>query len=502
MILDKYRKMGERCFLSIVVFLLAIYWLLFHFPCLNYYWNSDDLHLIRQFSKTEIIQVFSSTWDVDNIETPGFRPFTLLFNHFRYILIGESPAFHRLFLLVLMTALLWMIGWIFIKYGFRRRIVAFALLILVSTKSLTGDIVWIADGIHIFQNCLIVVSIILMILFIDSQSLWDGFFSLGFAWVALCTREDSFVLLLLMPFLFIVYYSQVKGFSNLKEIFHTKRRKFLVYFVFLFSISGITLLYRSLVIPGVPDVSSIMGMLNQVRCSVWIVGGIVARIMPVEWESIQEGGYLLELLTLLWGILIGLLALLFLVMSRKKAKLQVSGCLACLVLSCTPGLSVTRSNLVFIPTMFFSLVLSISVFEMLTVLSDTNPFERVSRTNTFYRAPSLILIMMICTLAVCGSLYRSIIQRLDVHPLSINQILQDYDFIFGYSAQFKPTIPIERRNYLIKKLSNFGIEADNKEPDLIFCDMYNKARIMTWWSIFSADNWKSVFIPIAAFLTP
>jgi hypothetical protein len=497
----KFIKIKDRYFLSILVILLAFYWLLFHYPSLNYYWSSDDLHLVRQFSKTEIIQVFSSTWDVDKIETPGFRPFTLLFNHFRFILIGESPANHRLFILSLMTGLLWMIGWISIKLGLQRGIVAFALLILVSTKSLTGDIVWIADGIHIFQHCLIAISIIFMILFIDYQSLWSGFLSLIFVWIALWTREDSLILLFLMPVIFTVYYCQGYGLNKLKEIFLYKR-KFLVFFIFLYCIAGVTFLYRSYVVTGTPEIGSIMGFLNHVKWSVWIVGDYIPEIMSLspEW-GVQTGGRLLALMTLLWGVLIAALTVFFLLVARINVKKQVSICLLGLFLTSTPGLYFSRSNLLFMPTMFFSLALAISMFEILNFRFGSDQACGFSRTNKSCDRVLHLLFVLICILAVGGSLYRSIIQRLDMHPFSINQVISDYDALYGEYAE--AIVPIERRTYLIEKLSRVGIDARSKSDiNIIFLELYYKAKIIELWSVFSADNTKSVFIPIVAFLHP
>jgi len=206
-------------------------------------------------------------------------------------------------------------------------------------------------------------------------------------------------------------------------------------------------------------------------------------------------------MTLLWGVLLGALAVFFFLLAHRKAKWQVGICLLGLIFSCTPGLSVSRSNLVFIPTLFFSLVLAIAFFELLTFVSDRNPVKWFSQTDSSYTVLSVLLVL-ICTFAVGGSLYRSIVLRLDMHPYSINQILRDYDFIHGESAQKKPTIPDERREFLIEKLSSLGIVTGSKDPYLIIYDLYDKGKIMKWWSVFSVDNWKHVFVPIAVFLTP
>ena len=112
-----------------------------------------------------------------------------------------------------------------------------------------------------------------------------------------------------------------------------------------------------------------------------------------------------------------------------------------------------------------------------------------------------ILIVLICIFAVGGSLYRSILQRLVYHPLCIYQICRDYGIIDGDEEQGKSTIPMERRTYLMKKLNSLGIAVKSKK-DIICQDLYHKAKIMKWWSIFSINNTKSVFIPMRDWLDP
>src|SRR5215207_2444973 len=84
--LDHSLSIPWRLLLSFGLFFLvgvALVW-----PSLSYPMVYDDLHLIRNFSPQELAQVWYSPWDVDGIETPGFRPLTPLFNHARFALFG------------------------------------------------------------------------------------------------------------------------------------------------------------------------------------------------------------------------------------------------------------------------------------------------------------------------------------------------------------------------------------------------------------------------------
>jgi hypothetical protein len=59
------------CYAAVLVAGLVVWW-----PSLGYGWNWDDLHLIRPYSRAEIIGTFHGPWDPDQIETSGFRPMT------------------------------------------------------------------------------------------------------------------------------------------------------------------------------------------------------------------------------------------------------------------------------------------------------------------------------------------------------------------------------------------------------------------------------------------
>jgi len=296
---NQFNEININLLLAMVVLLCMLLWVFIHFPSLGYYWNWDDLHLVRRFSSAEITKVFFSTWDVDNVETPGFRPFTVLFNHFRFILIGESTAGHRLFLVALMTFLLWQIGWIFSKFGVRRIIIVFALVILSTSKTLTGDIVWIADGIHIFQNILIASCLMFIILSIDRNKRYFLFLSLFFACISLLTREDSLVLLLFVP-LFVALYINKSDYKFDLTHYLISFRTFLYYFLALYAAGIIIFIWRSQVAPGSPSVLSVPGLVWHIRNGLWIVGSFLAKTTPGKellanpgW-AIQDGGYLFE----------------------------------------------------------------------------------------------------------------------------------------------------------------------------------------------------------------
>src|SRR5687767_7193333 len=98
-------------------FIFAAAGLVITWPSLNYAWYGDDLHLIRVFSSEELRSVWTGGWDIDGLETPGYRPLTVLFNHARASVFGEQVAAHRLFLLMLCAGYLVLIGSIGRRFG-------------------------------------------------------------------------------------------------------------------------------------------------------------------------------------------------------------------------------------------------------------------------------------------------------------------------------------------------------------------------------------------------
>lgn len=168
----------ERGFATALSLALVCYWLVFHWPSMGYYWNNDDLHLIRRFSLVELGSSFRSTWDPDGIETPGFRLFTVLFNHCRAVVFGESPTAQRLFLVALGGILIWLVARLSQRFALPRSGIALSLVLLVSSKSFSGDLIWISDGVHILQWALCAGSLLLFLDCLDRRRLLPGVLSL------------------------------------------------------------------------------------------------------------------------------------------------------------------------------------------------------------------------------------------------------------------------------------------------------------------------------------
>ena len=84
---------------------------------LHYPWHRDDLHLIRTFTTDELMLSWHQTWDFDGLESIGYRPLTVLFNHTRASLFGEVMAAHRLFLITMFAVYLVLVGLVARRLG-------------------------------------------------------------------------------------------------------------------------------------------------------------------------------------------------------------------------------------------------------------------------------------------------------------------------------------------------------------------------------------------------
>lgn len=119
-------------FLVIVFFMVGT---LLSNRSLRYPWYGDDFHLVRNFSGSEIAQVFSGNWDKDGIETPGYRPLTVVFNALRGRMFKESVVGQRLFQIGLLAAYLAVAAIVAMELGLPYWAAMFAGLFTICTKN-------------------------------------------------------------------------------------------------------------------------------------------------------------------------------------------------------------------------------------------------------------------------------------------------------------------------------------------------------------------------------
>ena len=382
----------------------------------------DDLHLIRAFSNEQLVSSLWGSWDPDGLETPGLRPFTLLFNHVRYLVFGENVVAHRLFLVVLLAAYLTLIHQLAQGFGMSGFAALAAGLVFLCAKHSIYHYTWISDGIHIVPGLAFGLSVRWLVTGLERVAWKRLALSLVAFAAGLLTRED---MLAVAPITVLL------GFVAAARLPAASRRTMIAYTACLIAMTAALMAYRFAVVPslgekppaGLPGYFDTLGM----------------SFNPMGPKSF---GGLSDVLRQGWPALILLLLVSGCLMSRFKLPLRGPLLwLACFALACLPGVVETRTNLLFFPVTFVALF----VVAALTALAQTLPV---------FRAPALITLAA----TVSGGFYMSTIAMLGFHPYSSVVVRWNSEFLYGqYAAQ--ATIPDQRRQATAERLAAAGIRS-------------------------------------------
>ncbi|MDO8679544.1 MAG: hypothetical protein Q7R30_13395 [Acidobacteriota bacterium] len=129
-------------------------------PSLHYSWYTDDLHLVREFSRQELLLAWHHTWDLDDIETVGYRPLTVWFNHARAALFGEEMAGHRLFTIALFAAYFVLIARVGRRFGLTPTATTLAGVMMLCAKYSCYHFIWMTDAAHLAQGILLALALL------------------------------------------------------------------------------------------------------------------------------------------------------------------------------------------------------------------------------------------------------------------------------------------------------------------------------------------------------
>lgn len=284
--------------------------LFIHSLSLPFFW--DDYHLIRSFSSAEFISSLTGSWDPDNIETPGYRPLTLIFNWFRYLCFGENTTAHRIFLIILLSLLfcqIYIFATAFIK---NHTLCFFAALFPLVFKYNYIHISWIADGIHIFQANLCMAAAIFLI----HQKYIPAWFMSA---AALFCREDS--LGFLLAIIIIAAHRKINRQLILYAVF------FLIFTVSLF-------IARSFFVP-----SESIHIFN-------IFDALYALFLPAGFIA--------------WPL--SFLVLVCVLLCRNNQSLQIHFLMIlCIIVSSLHTIVILRSNVLLLPSIFVSLFFAYAI---------------------------------------------------------------------------------------------------------------------------------------------
>lgn len=385
----------------------------------------DDLHLIRAFSNEQIVSSFWSSWDPDGLETPGLRPFTLLFNHLRYLVFGENVVVHRLFLVALLAAYLTLMSWIAQWFGLSWTAALIAGLVFLCAKHSIYHYAWISDGIHIVPGLAFGLSTAWLVTGLERANWRRLALSIAILAVGLLTREDTLAVVPIMIFLgFVATYRLPAANSQ-------TRRVMTVYTGCLIAVCTALMVYRFAIVPGIGDKppAGLSGYLDHLGMSFNLMGSKSFG----GWSDVLRQG---------WPVLITLV----IVSGSLVSRLRLPGrgpllWLPCFALACLPGVVETRTNLLFFPVTFIALFLVAA----LTALARTLPA---------FRAPVIITLAV----TVFGGFYMSTIAMLGFHPYSSVVVRWNSEFLYGQYAA-RAVIPDQRRQATAERLAAAGIRS-------------------------------------------
>ncbi len=390
------------------------------FPSLSYPWHGDDLHLIRTFSAGELAFVWHHNWDLDGVETMGYRPLTVLFNHARAWLFGEAVMAHRLFLIGLYATYLVIIGAVARRFGLSRIAMTLAGVMILCAKYSGYHFVWISDGVHIAQGLLFALAALAILRWVESGAPgWYGA-SIAAALLSVLVREDS---LGVLPVLIVM-----AGVHSWQSGQWKPQRAGLVgYAAVLAAISAATLLVRQT-----------------------IVSGLVA---PPSTRSDEVLAYILEMVTLagwqprLWmAVFIGVLALALLVVRRLERPNSRMAWLWLFfaVVAGSPGLVETRVNLLFFPITFYCIFLAQVVVRLA---------NQPAVPGATWNKPAAVTLVLVCVLIPARE---SRLQQLSMAPGSIMHL--EVSCNVALDGEWSRVTPPAKRALIEQELSRLHMD--------------------------------------------
>jgi hypothetical protein len=388
--------------------LLAILWT---WPARRWPMVFDDLHLVRTFRAHELAAAWHGHWDPDLLETPGFRPLSLAFNHARAALFGERVTGHRHFLAALFALDLALLVPLrrHVGLGFGASLTAG--LVMLFTRYSAYHLVWITDGNHLLQGLAFLLSALLLLEGLARPSRARLATSLLAIAAGLLVREDT---LAALPALALI--ALAKG----------PRRIATEYTVGLAAMAAILLAWRRAVVPAAQPLGLDLAGFGR---------AVVHAFDPVGVDGFDPAS---TILARGWWVVLAL-TIAILAETRDRAAWRWAGrWAAAAVAACTPGLLLQRDDLLFFASLFVALFLA-------------------TAWSAIWIARPRLRPVAVAALAwaVVGGAWTGARLAENFHPASARAIDWNTEFLYGrYAAA---TIPAARRQRLAAQLDALGI---------------------------------------------
>ncbi len=410
-------------FVVLFLFGLVLVWKALPYPMA---W--DDLHLIRPFSAANMADAFGGNWDPDRIETDGYRPVTMLFNHVRYMLLGENVAMHRLLLVGMYALFLAMLSWVANQFDMPWKFTLLAGVLSMAARHNIYHYIWLVDGIHLLQGVLLGAGLVCAIKFFQGKGNIYFDYAVAFCIVNLLAREDSVIALAIIPLICLAYLRLKNGAS---EQYGELRSLTIV----LGIVGAVTFYVRSQAVPNAEGtVLELQGLLNVIASTIFGFMG---------WQSFDpwSAGF-----QVVWAVIVALtlVAAAFL-LARYRNPIAALWLLPAVV-ACLVGLSNDRVNLLLFPITFFGFFLG-AVWWQLELKLPLFKFAALGAA----------------AIGIVGAAYVSSVAIEAFHPQSAAVVYWNSELIFGRYAE-KATIPEAREQAAAAALLQYGINSPDDIP--------------------------------------
>ena len=423
---------------------IFLWFLIFSLSLINQPYVWDDLHFFRNYTVEELINVWSSNWDPDKIETPSYRPLAVWYYHLLHLIFQENVFLFRLFVILKSFLLLIIINNFLIELNFKKKEIFIFSFLIVFSKIFATLISWFTISIFILIYIFTFLSVIFFLKSLENKSKSFYFVSLIFSFIAIFMREELYILPLMLFFISII-----KNEINFKNIFN----RFFYITPFLFVVF-LHLILRKIFVPEAAHFE-LEGYILKFGDNPLSLGGVIkvvkSSFLPMGYYSSKYSSLFQTFISLSWVILILISFLILLKDLKGKLVEKKIYIFVILVLVCSiPHITIARSFGIFLPTVFALALVSLLINSFLT-------------KRYFYKIISILII----SLGLIGGIYRSSGQIKSMNVFAKDIVYYDMMFVYGYPANgFKISIPQKRflnKKKHLERLNIFGFEPDLKK---------------------------------------
>jgi hypothetical protein len=387
-------------------------------PSLSWPMVYDDLHLVRPYTGAEIAGAWHGSWDPDGIETPGFRPGSLLFNHVRALMLGENVAAHRVLLIILYAFYVALLVPLAARFGAGPGTVLLAGVVMLAARYGVYHYVWITDGNHMVQGLAFAGGALLLLGGLDRRDPVRLGLSLVCLAGGLLVREDTMAA---VPVVLLL------GFLHARRHGRPMLQALGVHAAILILLCAMLFAWRGLVVPQAAAPGA------DVRS---FAVAVARALNPVGLESFSPASRLLSIAG--WVVLSGFVAAL----ARFRSQVDWRGptlWLAAAIIACAPALSFRRDDLLFFAGTFVGLFYATAAVEL-------------ARTGGAARLLAVAGLAVI----VAGGLHTGLVFAENFHPDSTRSLSWNTEMVHGEYAG-RTTIPAIRRQAVVERLARVGI---------------------------------------------